>query len=168
MYWNNPIINLTYPSDQDPIAGSFHNGAHCLFYNPVVNKHDIYNSQSLQDLCDWANTGIGKRGWSDFLADPKNHYDLANLVKLNLWVRDLPVKGSVKPMLLTYTGSKYNSDFGGGTGASRLRAMERIPAMQTVSAFITTGSKFRSTFAHLEEITTFKRFAELCLSLIHI
>ena len=162
MYWNNPIINLTYPSDQDPIKDSLHGGNHCIFYNPAVNKQDIYNLQSLQDLCDWVNTGIVDHGWSDFLADPKNHYDLANLVKLNLWVHDLPINGSVKPMLLTYTGGKYNSDFNSGTGASRLRAMERIPAMQTVSAFITTGSKFRSTFAHLEEITTFNRFAELC------
>jgi hypothetical protein len=162
MYWNNPIINLTYPSAQDPIKDSLHGGNHCLFYNPAVNKHDIYNPQSLQDLCDWVNIGIAKHGWLDFLADPKNYYDLANLVKLNLWVHDLPIKGSIKPMLLTYTGNKYNSDFDSGTGASRLRAMERIPAMQNVSAFITTGFNFRSTFAHLEEITTFDRFAELC------
>jgi hypothetical protein len=162
MYWNNPTIKLTYPSNQDPIADSLHGGNHCVFYNPEVDKHDIYNSQNLQDLCDWVNTGIGKHGWLDFLADPKNHYDLANLVKFNLWVHDLPTKGSIKPMLLTYTGGKYNSDLSSGTGASRLRAMERIPAIQTVSAFITTGSKFRSTFAHLEEIATFNRFAELC------
>jgi len=162
MYWNNPLIELTYPGDQDPIANSLHNGTHCIFYNPAVNKHDIHNLQSLQDLCDWANTGIVKHGWSNFLEDPENHYDLANLVKLNLWVHDLPVNGSVKPMLLTYTGGKYNSNFNSGTGASRLRAMERIPAMQTVSAFITTSFKFRSTFAHLEEVTTFIQFAELC------
>ena len=162
MYWNNPIINLTYPSDRDPIKDSLHGGNHCIFYNPAVNKHDIYNSQTLQDLCDWVNTGIVKHGWSDFLADPKNHYDLANLVKLNLWVRDLPITGSIKPMLLTYTGGKYNADFSSGTGASRLRAMERIPSIQTVTAFITTNNKFKSQFQHLEEITTFDRFAKLC------
>lgn len=162
MYWNNPLIKLVWPSDLDPIVDSLHGGNHCVFYDPTVNKHDIYNPQSLQDLCDWVNAGIVKHGWATFLLDPKNHYDLANLVKLNLWVHDLPIKGSVKPMLLTYTGGKYNSDFDSGTGASRLRAMERIPTMQTVTAFITTSSKFKSDFEHLEEIITFNRFAELC------
>ena len=162
MYWNNPLIELAWPNQRDPIVESLHSGAHCVFYNPTVDKNHIHNTQTLQDLCDWANIGIAKHGWSEFLVDSKNRYDLANLVKLNLWVRDLPTKGSVKPMLLTYTGGKYNSDFGSGTGASRLRAMERIPQMQTVAAFITTGSAHRNYFAHLEEVTTFDRFAELC------
>jgi hypothetical protein len=166
MYWNNPLINLTWPNNRDPIVESHHNGRHCVFYDPAVDKHAIHNTQTLQDLCNWVNNGIAGQSWSDFLADPKNHYDLANLVKLNLWVRDLPIKGSVKPMLLTYTGGKFNSNFDSGTGASRLRAMERIPSMQTVSAFITTSADRRSEFQHLEEVTTFDRFAELCQAVV--
>ena len=162
MYWNNPLINLTWPNERDPIVESYHNGCHCVFYNPAVDKHAIHNTHTLQDLCDWANTGIARHGWVDFLADTKNHHDLAKLVKLNLLVRDLLIQGSVKPMLLTYTGGKFNSNFDSGTGASRLRAMERIPSMQTVAAFITTSAGRRSEFQHLEEVTTFDRFAELC------
>lgn len=160
MYWNNPLIEVNWPSEQDPFK--FHDKSHCIFYHPSVDKEDIHNNQTLQDLCDWANLNIQEFGINGFINEPKNHYDIANLVKLNLWVRDLPINGSVKPMLLTYTGGKFNSDFGSGTGASRLRAMERIPGIQTVSAFITTGNKFRSQFQHLEEVITFDRFAELC------
>jgi len=165
MYWNNPIYTIIYPSDSDIIFESLHNGAHCLFYNPSVDKTDIYYQQTLQDLCAWTNTRVAKHGWKDFLNDSSNFYEIANLVKLNLWVHDLPRRGSIKPMLLTYTGGKYNSDFirnGSGTGSSRLRAMERIPSMQTVSAFITTNTQLATDFAGLESVTTFARFAELC------
>lgn len=133
-----------------------------MFYNPCVPKQDIHNQQTLQDLCDWVNQHVSAHGWQEFFSDSRNYYDTANLVKLNLWVRDLPKKGSIKPMLLTYTGGKYNSDFNSGTGASRLRAMERIPQIQTVSAFITTSSRFQQDFSQLEPITSFNRFAELC------
>jgi hypothetical protein len=162
MYWNNPIIELSWPSSRDPVQESLHNGNHCLFYNPAVSKHNIYNNQTLQDLCNWINTGLADRGMV-FFKDPANFYDIANMVKLNLWVHDLPVRGSIKPMLLNYTGlPKYNSDFNSGTGASRLRAMERIESMQTVAAFITTSNQHKEKFAHLESITALDRFAELC------
>ena len=100
MYWNNPQIELTYPSlDQDPVFQGLHNGKHCLFYDPSVDKKSIKNNQSLQTLCNWANGAIKQQGVRGFVQDPVNHYDLANLVKLNLWVHDLPVNGSIKPML---------------------------------------------------------------------
>jgi hypothetical protein len=55
MYWNNPIINLTYPSSQDPIKDSLHNGVHCLFYDSAFDQKQIQYQQKLQDLCDWTN-----------------------------------------------------------------------------------------------------------------
>jgi hypothetical protein len=162
MYWNNPIIELQWPCNRDPVKESLHNGNHCLFYDPAVNKNSIYNNQTLQDLCNWINHGL-VTSKLEFFTDPANFYDIANIVKLNLWVHDLPIRGSIKPMLLNYTGlPKYNSDFNSGTGASRLRAMERIDSMQTVAAFITTSCEHREKFAHLESVTDFDRFAELC------
>jgi hypothetical protein len=159
MYWNNPTINLTYPNKQDPVADSLHCGAHCIFYDPSVDKNSIHTNQCLQDLCNWANLGMAQHGWQSFVQDTNNHYDLANLVKLNLWVHDLLINGSIKPMLLQYVGqSKYQT----GTGESRLRALERIPQMQTVAAFISTHQQYQSEFAHLESVTTFARFAEIC------
>jgi hypothetical protein len=34
--------------------------------------------------------------------------------------------------------------------------------MQTVAAFISTHQQYQSKFAHLESVTTFARFAEIC------
>ena len=158
MYWNNPIQEYVWPSDQDPIA-SAHQHNHCLFFDPAMDKQRIRSNQSLQALCDWANQGISRSGVQGFVRDPANHYDIANLVKLNLWVHDLPLTGSIKPMLLQHIGRPL---FESGTGESRLRALERIPHMTTVSAFISTHVKHEQQFAHLERIETFDRFAELC------
>lgn len=163
MYWNNPIETIIYPSDSDIIFKSQHSGRHCLFYDPAVDKNHIANNQTLQDLSSWANEKIAKFGKDSFLNNAENHYEIANLIKLNLWVHDLSKRGSIKPMLLTYTGKpKYNFENISGTGASRLRAMERIPSMLTVSAFITTSEMFRSKFSHLEEVVSFNQLAKIC------
>jgi hypothetical protein len=159
MYWNNPITHWVHPSTQDIIQDSLHNGTHCLFYNPAQDKNQIRTNQSLQDLCNWANTHITSQGIDKFLADTTNHYEIANLVKLNMWVDDLPRQGSIKPMLLQYIGQPLLES---GTGESRLRALERIDSIQTVTAFISTHVDHQDQFKHLEPITTFAQFAQLC------
>ena len=159
MYWNNPTIEIFYPSDRDPVQESLHNNNHCIFYNPTVDKNKIKSNQSLEDLCHWVNQKINQQSVLGFLTDTQNHYEIANLVKLNMWVDDLPRNGSIKPMLLHYIGNeKYET----GTGESRLRALERIAGITTVHAFISTHQQYADQFAHLESITTFARFAELC------
>jgi len=159
MYWNNPIEQYLWPSDQDPIANSLHQGQHCIFFDPVVDKHQIKVSQSLDDLCNWANHAIDKFGRDQFLLDPRNHNQIARLVKINLWVDNLSRQGNVKPLLLHYTG---NSMYESGTGETRLKVLERIDSIPTVGAFICTHSQYRHRFDHLENITTLDRFAELC------
>ena len=72
MYWNNPIETVRYPSDSNIIFKSQHNDRHCLFYDPEVDKHNIANNQTLQDLCDWANTLIKNHGVTQFLNDKNN------------------------------------------------------------------------------------------------
>ena len=159
MYWNNPIEQFIWPCEQDPIAHSLHNGTHCVFYDPHVDKTSVHYNQRLADLCNWANEGLHNSGWTVFVNDVNNHYDLVNIVKLNLWVHDLAQNGSIKPMLLQYNGdTQYQS----GTGESRLRALERIPQIQTVTAFISTHQQYQSQFTHLESVSTFARFAQLC------
>jgi hypothetical protein len=159
MYWNNPLIEIFYPSDRDPVQESLHNNNHCIFYNPTVDKNKIRSNQNLSDLCNWINQKIIQQGMAGFLTDTQNHYEIANLVKLNMWVDDLPRNGSIKPMLLQYIGNeKYET----GTGESRLRALERVASISTVHAFISTHSCYLTQFDHLESITTFTRFAELC------
>jgi hypothetical protein len=159
MYWNNPIKEYNWPSIHDPIIDSLHNGKHCIFYDPIVNKNQIRVNQPLQDLCNWINTAVEKEGIESVINNPHNYDQLASLVKLNIWVDDLPRRGNVKPMLLQYIGrTLYES----GTGESRLKALERIDTINTVTAFICTHRQYYKQFDHLESVTNFNRFAELC------
>jgi hypothetical protein len=159
MYWNNPTIKLTYPSDQDPIAQSTHSGAHCLFHDPAVPRHSIRYRQTLQDICDWANEYIRRSGAATFVADPRNHYDIANIVKLNMWIADIRAQGIVKPMMLFYDGE---AKFGINNGESRLRALERVGTVMTMNSFISTRTEHKNHFAHLTEVTSFAQFAQIC------
>jgi hypothetical protein len=159
MYWNNPTIDLTYPSNRDPIVESFHNGNHCLFYDPYILKGQIEGGQSLQQLCDWANQLIKQQGIDGFIADQRNHYDIANLVKLNMWVNDIKEQGIVKPMMLYV---RDDERYGINNGESRLRAIERIPNMNSVFGFISMRTEQAQRFKHLEPITSFEQFARKC------
>jgi hypothetical protein len=100
MYWNNPRIECVWPGDQDPIAQSQHDGSHCLFYDPAVPVGHIRYQQTLQDISDWANHQIQRYGIQGFTAEPHNHYDIANIVKLNMWIAGHQQQGIVKPMML--------------------------------------------------------------------
>ena len=159
MYWNNPVIKLKWPADSDPIRQSLHDDQHVLFYDSAVDKTLIRSNQSLQDLCDWVNDRIGSLGWDIFVQDQRNHYEIANLIKLNMWVDSLAKIGSIKPMLLQYIGEPL---FETGTGESRLRALERLPQITTCQAFISTHKKFADKFDHLSTVTTFDQFAQHC------
>ena len=114
MYWNNPILEFTWPSDQNPIQGQH------LFYNPSCGFDNVVTNQRLQDLCDWANNWLEYDGVDLFVADQRNHYDIANLVKLNMWTADIRKQGIVKPLLILDEG---NGTFTAGTGDSRLRCL---------------------------------------------
>jgi hypothetical protein len=156
MYWNNPIETVKYPSASDVIFKSQHQGQHCLFYNPQVPVDQIAKQTQLHQLCDWANHELA-HSRSEFTGDPTRHYDAANLVKINQMVHSVRQHGSVKPMLLFYTGSV---PYATGTGDTRLRAIERVPAITHVSGIISTHSRHRSEFAHLREIHTLEQFAQ--------
>jgi hypothetical protein len=158
MYWNNPIIEINWPSTLDPIADSLHDGVHCLFYNPAFDQRQIQYQQKLQDLCDWVNQSITIQGTTQFLKNPQNHYDIANIVKLNMWIADIRSQGIVKPMLIIYNGIEYSV----ANGESRLRALECIPEVCSVKTFINTSKQYKDQFNHLEPVTTFDQFAQLC------
>jgi hypothetical protein len=158
MYWNNPLILINWPSRLDPIKDSLHNGVHCLFYDPAFDQKQIQYRQKLQDLCDWANKSIIAQGTACFLQNPQNHYDIANIVKLNMWIDDIRSQGIVKPMLVSYDNNQYTAN----NGESRLRALECVPEVRAVRAFISTGVKYQDQFRHLEPVTTFDQFSQLC------
>ena len=159
MHWDNPLIEAQYPGPIDPVVMGSHNGAHCLFYNPFAKFNNIQTNQKLADLCDWANSWLLAHGIDEFVADTLNHYDIANLVKLNGWIGDIRQQGIVKPLLILDQG---DGTYLAGTGDSRLRCLERIPEITTVPAFISTSSERRCLYSGLEEVTSFNRFAELC------
>ena len=159
MYWNNPLIEIKWPSALDPITDSLHGGNHCLFYNPFQDKNKVQINQTLLDLCNWANNTIQSSGIHDFLKNTRNHDFAFNLVKINLWVDDLLKQGSIKPMLLHYVGQPLLKS---ATGESRLKALERIKSISTVSSFISTHCQYQKEFEHLESITNLNRFAEIC------
>lgn len=159
MYWNNPLIELQWPSTRDPIAESLHKGIHCLLWNPAAQFNNVKTQQRLGDLCKWANNWLRSDGIAGFVGDVRNHYDIANLVKLNMWIKSMRDQGIVKPWLLQDQG---DGTFLAGTGDSRLRCLERMPEIKTVPAFISTMANRKHLYPELEEITTFDRFAELC------
>ena len=163
MYWNNPVERIVYPSNNDILFKATHNGQHCLYYDPAVDIKLIHTNQTLEDLCALTNQTLKIQGIKQCLSDPANLDWLANIVKINLWINDLPNTGSIKPMLLVYDGQPlYNFNAISGTGSSRLKAIERVPSITHVTGFVTTNINYQEKFQHLEMITSFNRFAELC------
>jgi hypothetical protein len=160
MFWNNPLIEAKWPSNTDPIQQSMHDGAYCLFYDPNYSMLEkITTNQRLSQLCYWASSWIATQGIDNFATDPRNHYDIANLVKLNMWIHDIKQQGIVKPWLLLDRGNGW---FEAGTGDSRLRCLERIPYIKEISAFISTTHERRDLYRDLEEVRTFDQFASIC------
>jgi hypothetical protein len=158
MYWNNPLITLPWPNVRDPVVESFHNGTHCLYYNPRTKFDTVQTNQRLQDLCNWANAGLGS-GLQNFINDSSNYYDIANLIKLNMWIADIKQQGIVKPWMMLDQG---DGTYLAGTGDSRLRCLECIPEITHVPAFISTRQERAWLYAGLEQVQCFDRFAELC------
>lgn len=162
MFWNNSIEHVIYPNDSDILFKATHNGRHCLYYDSAVDIKSIHTNQTLSELCALANDKI-KQNIDQCFKDSNNTDWLANIVKINLWVHDLPITGNIKPMLLVYSGHPlYNFNAVSGTGSSRLKAIERIPSITHIQGFITTSQEHQDKFRHLELVTDFNRFAELC------
>ena len=165
-YWKNGIKTytqtvLSYPKDTDPIVAASHNDTHCLFYDPGVHKARIRYSQSLQDICDWINLIVKENGIDHLIGEPTHWYDVANVVKLNMWVEDIKHQGIVKPMRLYYDGQ---DQFGINNGESRLRALTCLPDILHLESFISTHVKYADNFKHLPLIENFEQFCEICRS----
>lgn len=160
MYWNNPLIECVWPnSGTDPVIMCEHQGTHCLFWNPTARIDNLTTNQRLADLCNWATQWLTQDGVNEFAADARNHYDIANLVKLNLWIHDIRVQGIVKPWLILDQG---DGTFLAGTGESRLRCLERLPEIVSVPAFVSTAKSRAHLYSNLELVKNLDQFASLC------
>jgi hypothetical protein len=159
MYWNNPLIEMTWPSDDDPIVKLSNGGIHLLYYDPVLPIAGIQCTRSIEDLCQWANREIAHNGISEFIRDPNNRYDIANLVKINIWVDDIRQRGIIKPFLLLDRG---HEQYEAGTGDTRLLVLQCLPEITMVPSFISTHQRNHHKYRNLELVDNFDRFAEIC------
>jgi hypothetical protein len=150
---------LPHGPDTDPIVKASHKGEHCIFFQPGLPIGAIYYKQKLQDLCDWINSRLQEAGVDQFIQEPFNWYEIANLVKLNLWINDIRKQGIIKPFLIAYTGEDQYSI---NNGESRLRCLEVIPEIDSVDCFITTHQRYAEKFDHLPYIENFEQYAEIC------
>ena len=157
MYWDQPLKTYHWPHKSNILAELL-GDQHLLFWQPEFDFKVLTGHQSLQDLCDWANHGLSQ-GIDSFVKDPRNHYDIANLVKLNIWADDIRKQGMIKPWLILDWG---DGKLEAGTGESRLRLCEIIPEIVSVSAFISTHRSRAHVYSHLEPVTTFDQLAGLC------
>ena len=160
MYYQNPIVTVTWPtSDQDPVTLSAHQGAHCLFFDPVMQPSMIRTNQTLQDLCDWYNHTVTAHTLPDLCADIWARFYLARLVKQNIWCDHIRKHGVIKPLLVIDDGKNacYTA-----VGESRLRCLERLPHIRTLPGFVTCHSSVRFRYQHLEIVQSLDHFAALC------
>jgi hypothetical protein len=150
------ILYINWPAVVDPIRDSLHQGQHCLFFNPSAQYNHIKIWQTLQDLCDEANRWAQLDG---FIADTRNHFNIANLVKINLWSNDVRQQGIKKPILILHHS---DGQFDTGVGESRVKIAQRISGMDRLPAFLATRSEHAHLFTDWQEITTFDQFAKCC------
>jgi hypothetical protein len=153
------ITHINWPADIDPIRSSLHQGQHCLFFNPSAPYNHIKIWQTLTELCDEANRWIQSDGIDGFIADARNHFNIANLVKINLWSTHIRQQGIKKPILILHHGDGH---FDTGVGESRIKIAQRISGTDSVPAFLATRAENAHLFADWMEITTFDQFANCC------
>ena len=158
-YWNNPLIELRWPNNKDPVVDSFHNGKHCLFFDPEFPVKQMTTLRELSNLCEWMQNGIEEHGLEKFASEPLNHYSIANTVRVNVWIQDIKKNGVVKPFLVLDNGT---GTYTPGTGDTRLRCFERMPSITNVQAFISTTQDRSHLYQHLVQVKNFDHFAELC------
>lgn len=158
-YWDYPLITFDWPTQDDIIADIINRGKHRFFYDPAMTLDSIKTNQHLDDMISWANNWLITDGVDGFLADQRNHYDIANLVKLNMWIDDIRKQGIVKPWLCL---DQNDGTFIAATGDSRLRCLEVIPEIKTISTFIATDIHRADLYHDLEPITSLARWGEIC------
>ena len=139
--------------DFDPIK----NLDHDLFFDLHFPVAKLKVNQTLQHLCDWANTNVRLIDTQNADYHTLDFYTL--LVRINLWINDIRQQGIVKPFLVNYTGN-YTIN----TGESRLRCLEVIENITHVRTWITAPKDHAHKFQHLTPVKDFRHFADICRS----
>ena len=155
MYWDQPLIACRWPQDPDPFPQLLGQD-YLLFWNPEFDFSGLKTNQRLDDLCAWARHGLDG-GLDRFVKDERNHYDIANLVKLNMWAADIRRQGIIKPWLILDWGNGVQE---AGTGDSRMRLCEIMPEIRSVTAYVSTHRSRAHLYADLEPIHNLHEFAQ--------
>lgn len=146
---------MVVPSgDTDPLAQHLDQGQHALFYDPCVPLENILKLDTLDELINIANERLDYYGPGMFTNfdqcnEISNQDQIANIVRVNLFVHSLKAQGNVKPCILHYNGTL---PYGAGNGGSRLMALECVSNISTISAFISMPIELAQNFAHLRQI----------------
>lgn len=148
-----------YQEFLDPIAKILENSKNVLLFSKSVPLANIRPMFTLQELCDKANDQICWNGIESFIRQDhtKPNFDTSQFVKINCLYQDFLLEGNKKPFLLT-----FDNDLTTVTGDTRMRALELVSSITSVSAFISINKDSRSLINNAQPITTFKKFADCC------
>lgn len=118
-----------------------------LYYNPTVNIQHIRLLDHLGDIINAANCWLAGSFELDLNAQ-------ARLVNINRFADSIRRRGSCKPMILNWPGEL---PYEAGNGGTRMLAIEVVPEITTVPAFITSLSR-----QPLEEVDNLRQLRQLC------
>jgi len=118
-----------------------------LYYDPAVNIQHIRLLDHLDDIINAANRWLTQSADLDLNAQ-------ARLVNINRFADSIRRRGSCKPMILNWPGEL---PYEAGNGGTRMLAIEVLPEITTVPAFITSLTK-----QNLEEVSNLEQFKRLC------
>lgn len=118
-----------------------------LYHDHAVKIQHIDLLDHLDDIIDRANRWLHGTVELDQNAQ-------ARLVNINRFADSIQRRGSCKPMILNWSGEL---PYEAGTGGTRMLAIEVVPEITTVPAFITSLSRLP-----LEEVSNLSQFKQLC------
>lgn len=118
-----------------------------LYYNPAVSIDHIRLLDRLSDIIEAANRWLAGTAQLDLNAQ-------ARLLNINRFAQSIARRGSCKPMMLNWSGQL---PFEPGNGGTRMLAIEVIPTVVTVPAFITSIATL-----DLQPVQSLAQFKDLC------
>lgn len=118
-----------------------------LYYNPAVSIGHIRLLERLSDIIETANCWLAGTAQLDLNAQ-------ARLLNINRFAQSIAQRGSCKPMMLNWSGQL---PFEPGNGGTRMLAIEVVPTVTTVPAFVTSAVTL-----DLEPVQSLSQFKSLC------
>jgi hypothetical protein len=146
-----------YQTLQDPVVDARSNGKFQLFFSERMPIASITPNYTIDSLVKEINTNIDFFGLDcfEYTDHRQPTVDISQFVKINKLYHNLKSTPNIKPWLL------YAINLGIFTicGESRLRAMELLPDINHVAAFINVPVELQHQYTNCTRIDTFDQFA---------